>query len=241
VRPSAQLAGGRRIFDLPPTRNFLALFPVNGSKMRSQQRYYEGAYYDDNEARTARETLQRLRDSQATEQTEHTKYREEREETVTPSITTVASSTPSTIPQYRKVTRVEIYKALASSVFYATVVSLLMMYIVNGSRSPINSNEMRYLAAFGFPALFSFLFGWATRYRRLAFLTGTLFGFSYLCGVMTIAYIQYNVTSMRDFWYYILPLTIGGAFFATLGASIRARVEYPRQKSTSNQAPGSVP
>jgi hypothetical protein len=157
--------------------------------------------------------------SQDTQQ--DTKYKEIQEDMVPASPIYV---------RHRPVTRSHIQKSLASAAFFGVVLSLLSCFIIE-KRSGFPYIEQflfTYLFIFGFPVLFTLLSGWATQYRRLSFLTGALFGFTYICGLIAVRYFQTGTVYSHEFWLCLLPLTIGGAFFASLGASIRWHVEHPK-------------
>jgi hypothetical protein len=131
---------------------------------------------------------------------------------------TPADATPNV--RYRKVPRAHIYKSLLSAAFFGAVLSGMVIFRLNRPSYDLLSI---YLLVFALPAVFAFLLGWISQYRRLAFLVGTLLGFTFfLVNVFAFGF--------SSLFIYLLPITIGGAFFATLGASMRSRIEYPRQK-----------
>jgi uncharacterized membrane protein len=132
--------------------------------------------------------------------------------------------------RHRPVTRSHIQKSLVSAVVFGIVLSVLACFVIERRDGFPHSSSLLaiYILVFGFPTIFTFLSGWATQYRRLSFLTGALFGLVYLCGIITVRYFQTGTIYSHEFWLYILPLTIGGAFFASLGASIRWHVEHPK-------------
>jgi hypothetical protein len=134
--------------------------------------------------------------------------------------------------RHRPVMRSHIYKSLASAVFFGLILSLLSCFIIEKYNGFPHFNQILvvYLFIFGFPAIFTFFSGWATQYRRLSFLTGALLGFIYISSIFTTRYFQTGTFYSQDFWLYLLPVTIGGAFFASLGASVRWHVEHPKMR-----------